>query len=109
MKIALDYDNTYTLDPAFWDTVLDMAQRAGHDMRIVTYRDDRYDAVGFKAHAGWQVYWTRGSAKHWWMLHFGGGWYPDIWVDDNPESLFVNSKLTPTQLAEFRRGDKPHE
>lgn len=38
MKIALDYDGTYTLDPTFWDHVIAAGQARGHEFVCVTAR-----------------------------------------------------------------------
>ena len=38
MLIALDYDKTYTADPALWDNFVDLAQSRGHTVKIVTMR-----------------------------------------------------------------------
>jgi hypothetical protein len=43
MMIALDYDQTFSLDPEFWEKFVNLAQFAGHDIRIVTVRDERLD------------------------------------------------------------------
>jgi hypothetical protein len=38
MRIALDYDQTYTLDPDFWDLVIAAAKSRGHDILFLTMR-----------------------------------------------------------------------
>lgn len=40
MKIALDYDGTYTADPALWDGFIARAKARGHSVWIVTCRRD---------------------------------------------------------------------
>ena len=32
MLLAIDYDETYTLDPLFWDEVIYLAQNHGHNV-----------------------------------------------------------------------------
>lgn len=104
MKIALDYDATYSLDPGFWDVVIDLAANAGHEIRIVTARDERYDRTpGLIAVEGkLPVIYTRGVAKRWYLSHFGEGFVPDVWIDDRPESIISNSTFEPDKLAEWR-------
>lgn len=105
MKIALDYDKTYTLDPNFWDSFLFLAHRLNkHDVRIVTIRDDRYDRTQplIELEQRIPIIYTRGVAKRWFVTHFGEGFLPDVWIDDKPESIFQNSSATPDELVAWR-------
>jgi hypothetical protein len=106
VKIALDYDNTYSLDPGFWQQFVWLAEVAGHEVRIVTVRDDRYDRTGplVDVEKILPVIYTRGVAKKAWLTNNGAGdcWMPDIWVDDTPESILTNSPMTQDGLAEWR-------
>lgn len=104
MRIALDYDNTYSLDPTFWQCVAALAAAAGHDIRIVTVRDERFDRTAPVAEVEtvMPVIYTRGIAKRWYLAHFGAGFIPDVWIDDRPESILDNSSLSPDGLAEWR-------
>lgn len=105
MKIALDYDNTYSLDSAFWLAIADYAIYCGHEVRIVTIRDERYDRTEplIKVEKTFDVIYTRGVAKRWYCEHFGDGFVPDVWIDDTPESILYNSPATPEALAEWRQ------
>lgn len=38
MKIALDYDGTYTRDPGLWDLFIFNAKTRGHTVEILTMR-----------------------------------------------------------------------
>jgi hypothetical protein len=38
MKIALDYDGTYTVDPQFWEDFITLAKVRGHEVVCVTKR-----------------------------------------------------------------------
>lgn len=106
MKIALDYDNTYSVDPIMWKAFIQIAQAAGHEVRIVTARDDRYDRTPeiVATEQILPVVYCRGVAKRWFMLHNGGGFAPDIWIDDKPESILVNSDMLPHELSDWRSG-----
>jgi len=112
MKIALDYDNTYSLDPIFWDTFIRGCEIRGIDVRIVTARDERLDrsAPLVELEKKISVIYTRGVAKKWYCAHFGEGFIPDVWIDDKPESILQNSPMTPEFLVEWRavRVDGPH-
>ena len=104
MRIALDYDKTFTEHPAFWLAFASLAQLNGHEIRIVTIRDERYDRTEplteLEEHL--QVIWTRGVAKKWFCTHFADGWQPTIWIDDKPETILHNSETTPEDLAAWR-------
>lgn len=106
MRIAVDYDNTYTEDPVLWDAFIGQAMNRGHDVYIVTARDDQYDrtpaliAVERTVRPNHVVY-CRGIAKRWYCLHFGPGAI-DVWIDDRPEAILANSTATPEDLAAWR-------
>lgn len=111
MKLALDYDGTYTLDPDFWLDVVDLARIYGHEVRIVTHRDERLDRTAplAKAEQAVPVIYTRGISKRFFCEHFSD-FVPDVWIDDKPESITHNSSISPEGLAEWRasREDGPH-
>jgi hypothetical protein len=104
MRIALDYDQTYTLDPRFWDAFILAANLYGHDVRIVTVRDERHDRTAplIALEEKLPVIYTRGVAKGWFCTHFTNGWRPDIWIDDSPRSVLENSSFSPEQLIAWR-------
>lgn len=108
MRIALDYDGTYNRDPQMWDNFIRMAQKEGHEVVVVTFRDRILDWCPDLAHleSGMNVrlYCTGGVAKLWWMSHFGDS-IPDIWIDDNPKGIYENSTFSPAQLTEWRAQD----
>lgn len=104
MRIALDYDGTFTLSPKTWLDFIALAQVEGHDIRIVTVRDDRYDRTAplRELEQNAPIIYTRGVAKRWFVTHFGDGFVPDIWIDDKPESILENSNAAPDWLANWR-------
>jgi hypothetical protein len=107
LKLALDYDNTYTLDPVFWSHVINSARQVGHEVRIVTIRDERYDRTAplIELEKRIPVIFTRGVAKRWFVSHFVPDFAPvDVWIDDRPETIFQNSETTPEDLAAWRTG-----
>ena len=108
MKIALDYDNTYTADPEFWYEFMLDAKERGHDIFIVTYRDERYDmtdGLQFLIEDDFEVYFTRGVAKKWWMNQFAPEYHRDVcvWIDDKPEAILNNSVIDNEGLEAWRQ------
>lgn len=104
LNIALDYDDTYSADTDFWDDFIENSKKYGHNVFIVTYRDERYDE-DFNLMAlrdeGVKVYFTRGVAKQWWMDQFSDE-IVNIWIDDKPEAIIHNSSLPRKGLIEWR-------
>lgn len=108
MKIALDYDKTYTLDPVFWEEVSLLAEKYRHEIRIVTYRDPIVDNVDDKTNIVDVIY-TDGIAKKFYCQWFADnkkGWMPDVWIDDRPEVIMNNSTATPEILEKWRESDE---
>ena len=78
MKIALDHDGTYTRDPELWDEFIKLANARGHQVVCVTMRGP-HEGVAMPC----EVIYTSRKAK--------AGFYPaDVWIDDQPQFLFVN-------------------
>ena len=75
MKIALDYDGTYTRDPAFWNSVIKIAQKDGHEIAFVT---KRHKTEPIETLQGINVYYMARVNK----IHCT--FEPDIWIDNNP-------------------------
>lgn len=104
LKIAVDYDETYTADPDLWYEFMSSARDRGHHVFICTYRDDRFDVdetLAFLDQDDFQIVYTRGVAKKWWCEQFGPG-KVDIWIDDKPNRIYENSSLSVEGLAEWR-------
>lgn len=92
MLIAIDYDNTYTLDPDFWDSFLENARKSHHNVICVTRRfqskgkkvykalDGKVDDVIFCNHRP-KIDVTREL-----------GIYVDVWIDDSPEYIFIEGE-----------------
>lgn len=79
MRIALDYDGTYTRDHSFWRAFCASSIAAGHEVRVVTQRfvDEEVPDVGVL------VVYTNREPKRLTLAQLG--WLPDIWIDDHPE------------------------
>jgi hypothetical protein len=101
MKIALDFDMTYTLDPEMWDMIIEGLVWKKHDVRIVTTRNPIHDKI--QRDVKIPIIYCDGIAKRYYCHWFvDDGWDPDIWVDDKPQSVDNNSPTTREQLTEWR-------
>jgi hypothetical protein len=80
MIIALDYDKTYTADPALWDNFIQSAKDRGHSVKIVTmrYTSEPIESVPV------DVVYTSRKAK-------ATVFKADIWIDDSPSWIFQDS------------------
>lgn len=98
MKIALDFDKTFTADPRLWNSFINMAVASGHEVRIVTMRCDIKDGINWKVatpDAVWHVppvpvIWCDGNPKAEFCRALG--WVPDIWIDDDPYGILKPSR-----------------
>lgn len=87
MRIGLDYDGTYTLDPELWMMFVNHAQARGHEVWVVTMRtpEEGLD-IGELASAVDGIEFTSRKAKRNHMNYLGRP--VDIWIDDMP--MFIN-------------------
>lgn len=86
MNIALDYDDTYTADPEFWDDFIQAARKSGHRVWIVTCRrdkDENREDIGKPG--GCLVIYTNLGSKRDHMERLG--LRVDVWIDDMVESI----------------------
>lgn len=97
MKLAIDFDGTYTADPCFFRELMALAARHGHACVIVTGRSDEPpwgDQVRESAGAVPIVFaaggWKRSAALR-------AGHAIDVWIDDVPE--YVAPQLDPEATA----------
>lgn len=99
MKIALDYDQTYTADRPLFASLVRESLHRGHDVRFVTARysnsNNRDVEVGAKA-LGIKVIYTDGGQKE--PVTFRLGWIPDIWIDDKPSAIPGSTGLSSCDL-----------
>lgn len=80
MRIALDYDGTYTADPALWYTLILAARQCGHEVVCITMR---YPTEPIEVPV--PVIYTSRQAKVAFMEERGEK--VDIWIDDSPHWL----------------------
>src|SRR5665213_3090768 len=87
MRIALDYDNTYTRDTHLWDGFIDSAKARGHEVICVTMR---HDVMEERIDCGLvnRVVYTGREAKKPFLEKYGVK--IDIWIDDSPHWILQN-------------------
>lgn len=88
MNIALDYDDTYTRDPALWDSFLNAALNRGHDVRFVTFRNAEGNNADIDYSSNTQmipVLYTGGQRKR--KYCYEQGFMVHVWIDDMPEII----------------------
>ncbi len=77
MNIALDYDGTYTADPALWDAFIKNSLLHGHRIFCVTMRYPE-EAVSMPC----EIFYTSRKPKAVYMQ--GIGVAVNVWIDDQP-------------------------
>lgn len=88
MKIALDYDETYTEDPELFNVFTLRAISRGHEVKFVTWRRPDGDNAVLEATAsmlGIDVVYCCGKAK---MKCYAA----DVWIDDSPYAVVCHAK-----------------
>ncbi len=106
MKIALDYDGTFTEDSGLWCRFIDEAT-VNHQVYLVTYRgmDTPINHIHgkFLSDLGVSIYYTDGVAKRKYME--GRGIKIDVWIDDCPDLIVSESEWTPEQRTVWRKAN----
>lgn len=91
MKIALDYDKTYTADTVFWDRVIAMGRAMGHEFVCVTGRNTppgpHERPIPMPIVCAGSGYKRRAAEK--------SGHQVDVWIDDMPEMV------APSRVLDF--------
>lgn len=94
MNIALDYDETYTLDPVAWDEFIEIMHKRGHNVYCVTLRSTRPWEINEVAHdlngkvKG--IFATGRKSKKQFMCE--QGIWIDVWIDDMPAFIDLDAK-----------------
>jgi len=87
MRIALDYDKTFTLDPDMWVEIIQLMQGNSHEVIIVTMRYLHEEIpINIK---GVNVHYTERKAKVRWCMDHGID--VNVWIDDQPYWLLNDS------------------
>ena len=86
MIIAIDYDNTYTMDPALWDNFITTAKEIGHTVICVTARPEIMGQVVINSVGKLvQVVFAGGEWNR--EMDLKSGYKVDVWIDDMPEYI----------------------
>lgn len=86
MLIAIDYDGTYSADPALWDAFILSAKGRGHRVVCVTARRETEENVAECDVPGVLTYFTGLAAKDWYMRE-KRQMVVDVWVDNDPKAV----------------------
>ena len=112
MKIALDYDLTYSADKVFWNNFIHMASfRDDVKIYIVTARHPVKDELSNEqVHPSVRailedIIYCNGVAKKW-HLHHNHDLDIDVWIDDNPNNIMNNSSASKEFLVEWRNSEE---
>lgn len=91
MRIALDFDQTYTLDPQFWNDFIELAHDSLVEVILVTYRHEVHDSHPLidNLRERIPVYFTDGLAKKPFLEKLGI--VVDVWIDDRPLTVTEDS------------------
>lgn len=92
MLLALDYDETYTRDPIFWNQVIDLAASRGHSVICATmrYPEEGKEVVAALKHRVEDIVFTGRKAK--WEAAFEAGYYVSVWIDDSPRLIHQDAQ-----------------
>lgn len=86
LSIALDYDECFTEDTAFWRGFIRLAHNAGHKVTIVTARIEKnIDEVMRDCGHICPIIFTSQNPKREHCERHGARF--DIWIDDRPETI----------------------
>lgn len=93
MLLSLDYDETYTRDPIFWDQMIYLATARGHSVICATMRadvpheaDEVRQALKGRVEA---IVFTNRKAKH--PAVHAAGYMPSVWIDDSPHWIHTDA------------------
>lgn len=106
VKIALDFDGTYTLHPEFWDLFLHNCKAHGIKVLIVTLRHATHDRLAVEAHLerlGAGIVYCGGRPKAGVLKE--RKIEVDVWVEDDPRCVHEGSRFNDEQLANWRKND----
>lgn len=104
MKIALDYDETFTADPGLWRPFVRNALERGHAVAFVTFRYEGHggneDILADANLLGIPVVFCNGRQK-------SHCYQADIWIDDMPVLIPSYGVMTMMTRGCEAMGDTP--
>jgi hypothetical protein len=92
MNIAIDYDETYTLDPVVWSKIINILLESKHNVYCVT---KRYEAIAddIKDTLNIPIIFATKSKLEAVQSH---DVKIDVWIDDRPHSIMPYKALAQT-------------
>jgi hypothetical protein len=86
MRLGVDYDDTWTLDPVFWRAVVELAAARGHEVVIVSNRGpSRWEPIAEEHALPVRVIYADGKPKT--EAVRAAGLVIDVWVEDMPHRV----------------------
>ena len=91
MLLALDFDETYTRDPEFWNRVILYAKDRGHTVICATmrYEHEGKDVIDALESRVEKIIFTGRKAKH--GAVYAAGYMPSVWIDDSPHWIHTDA------------------
>lgn len=94
--VAIDYDDTYTINPEMWNWIIGVFTLNKFDVVIVTYREStQHEDMELQIPNVKDYVFTGGKAKKKYCEDCGIT--VDIWIDDYPEAICYDYKNLPMQ------------
>ncbi|AFC21220.1 hypothetical protein [Staphylococcus haemolyticus] len=93
-RIALDFDDTFTLDPELWSFFIGLAKGRGFDVKFVTFRymmGPNEDINYWSDKLDTPIIYCDGVQKA--TVCAQQGWIPDVWIDDFPVLIPMKQQL----------------
>lgn len=88
MIVAIDYDNTYTLDPESWNNFILAFQSAGHTIICVTNRNNSENFVLPVMNSIGKLCPIVFAGSQWKQeAALKQGYKVDVWIDDTPAMI----------------------
>lgn len=83
LKIGIDFDATFDLDPVLWCSIIGIMKEKGHEVRFVTLRYDFQtdDIVYWSSYLKVDIIFCGGRQKT--EVCVERDWIPDVWIDDH--------------------------
>lgn len=95
MRVAIDFDGTYSSNPAMWQSIVDILKANQVDVVCITARFPNVPLPPMPV----PVYYTCGQMK--WEFAQEKGIPVDIWIDDIPECI-GGTGMEPGQVQQRR-------
>ena len=106
MRIALDFDGTYSEHPKLWNEFILLCHLHGVGIDIVTLREQDVDKLAIEQDLidrGCNIIYCDGRPKH--AVAKDRGLVYDIWIEDDPKAVHEGSRFSSRQLAAWRERD----